>query len=551
MDAGAYKILESATQRTLHAQNFSRSSSQASHALTDLLARYLTLVSTTCAKYAQHAGRLNLTARDASCAFEELGVSMEELEDYCNTEGKELGRYSVQTTRRMEDLNEFKAALADGLRQDRDAIPLVYAPLSTATLSEEGEESEDAEDEMDVDDVEALPRLLEAVPRHIATPSPPPPPSTPPLPLSPISNPASPARKRPRTSNWEPPAHIPDFLPPFPTDHNTPDPSAPPSPSIPPLHLPPAATVTRPISPPHPLTSTTSSDYLTPIPYSASSLSSLPEWHLPEPPQLTHELAHPRPFSHPTPQIQQSLISAYHHILTHPPSPATHSANPAKHKAALALITQAQTTPRWEPPDTLFSSVSPCPPRVVPMPPSFAMPLGSTPVINDPKTGKPQDPKQEKKPILPSAPPKFVVSSERITPLISQQGSLLPELARQILPSSVYVRTTRLGHPPPLERDSQKLFYGPPVPAPWNSTGPPIVAPTPTVGKAKESAPPDGVAPKILPDARYYATWDYEQKRYNEALPTSVRRGRMASFSTSTISLGGPSGRARNGSRAA
>ena len=51
---------------------------------------------------------MNLTVQDALSAFEEMGIDMEELSDYCRTEGKELGRYTVQTMRRMEDLKDIK-----------------------------------------------------------------------------------------------------------------------------------------------------------------------------------------------------------------------------------------------------------------------------------------------------------------------------------------------------------------------------------------------------------------------------------------------------------
>jgi Wiskott-Aldrich syndrome protein len=108
MDGGSYKLLESATHRTLHAHSFSRASSQASHVLTDLLSRYLTLLSSTCAKYAHHAGRTGLTARDAIGALDELGVGLEELSEYCSSEGRELGRYAIHSARRVEDMNEFK-----------------------------------------------------------------------------------------------------------------------------------------------------------------------------------------------------------------------------------------------------------------------------------------------------------------------------------------------------------------------------------------------------------------------------------------------------------
>ena len=108
MESGAHKLLESATQRTLHAHAFSRSSTQASSVLTDLLSRYLTLLTSTCAKYAQHAGRSGLTIHDAVGALSELGVGVEELSGYCATEGRELNRYALYSARRVEDLHEFK-----------------------------------------------------------------------------------------------------------------------------------------------------------------------------------------------------------------------------------------------------------------------------------------------------------------------------------------------------------------------------------------------------------------------------------------------------------
>jgi histone H3/H4 len=108
MDNGAHKLLESATQRTLHAHAFSRSSTQASLALTDLLSRYLALLASTSAKYAQHAGRTKLSVRDIVGALDELGVGLDELSDYASSEAKELNRYALYSARRVEDLMEFK-----------------------------------------------------------------------------------------------------------------------------------------------------------------------------------------------------------------------------------------------------------------------------------------------------------------------------------------------------------------------------------------------------------------------------------------------------------
>lgn len=108
MDAGVKKLLDSVTIETLHAHNFSRSSTQAANVLTDLLSRYLTLLSATCSRYAHHAGRLRLTARDAINALDELGLGVDELSEYCASEARDLARYSSHTTRRAEDLRDFK-----------------------------------------------------------------------------------------------------------------------------------------------------------------------------------------------------------------------------------------------------------------------------------------------------------------------------------------------------------------------------------------------------------------------------------------------------------
>jgi histone H3/H4 len=108
MDVSTQKILESATHRSLHSQGFSRSSSQASLVLNDLLSRYLTLLTSTCAKYAQHAGRTGLTLRDALSALDELGAGVDELGEYASGEGHELRRYAIHTGRRCEELKELK-----------------------------------------------------------------------------------------------------------------------------------------------------------------------------------------------------------------------------------------------------------------------------------------------------------------------------------------------------------------------------------------------------------------------------------------------------------
>ncbi|KAI0830195.1 hypothetical protein BC628DRAFT_1313812 [Trametes gibbosa] len=558
MDSGSKKILESVTIKTLHAHNFSRSSAQANQVLTDLLSRYLALFASTCAKYAEHAGRLRLTMNDATHAMDELGTSVEELSEYCATEGRELARYAVQSTKRMEDLGDLKAQLAIGLSGDPDdRIPLFWGPMLDDMPEEEEEEEEEESDfdEVETPDEGSVHADVRMVDQHSEDedvtmdepklPSKDPlarPPPTPPLPLSPISNPSSPPpRKRQRTAGWQPPEYIPDFLPPFPTD----EPRSTPSPRPADLALIGASPVKmeRPNTPPLQqaevaAAATTSSanpsaDYLTRIPYEESTLAKQPAGHLPQPPPA--ESGSSNRSSMPLPQTQPALLGAYHHILTHPPPARVGPVNPAKYRAALAFLADGESTPRWDAPTTLFGSTAPNAPRVAPMPPSYAVPIGKTPGTPEGKE------KEEEKRVLPGALPRMITPCERIVSTVSQPGSRLPKLARQVLSGPVYARTTRLAHPPVLQRGSQKLTYGPGVNAPWNASFSPMPASTPALGKGKEAAGagagagangalPNGKekereAPRPLPDARLYATWNYEQKQFDEVLVVRRRMG--------------------------
>ncbi|KAI0632902.1 hypothetical protein C8Q77DRAFT_1120425 [Trametes polyzona] len=552
MDSGTKKILESVTIKTLHAHNFSRSSTQANQVLTDLLSRYLTLFASTCAKYAEHAGRLRLTVGDATHAMEELGTSVEELSEYCATEGREMARYAVQSSKRLEDLNELKAQLAVGLRgDDDDRIPLEWGPVPDYLPSEEEEESdfdevetpEDANVHADVkmvdhqsEDEDVAMGEPQLVPPKDPLTRPPP---TPPLPLSPVSNPSSPPpRKRQRTAGWQPPEYIPDFFPPFPTDEPRRSPSPPPAPTDPAAMAANAVKLERPNTPPLQqaevaAAATTSSanpsaDYLTQIPYEESTLAKQPAWHLPQPPPPSSGSSNRS--SMPLPQTQPALLGAYHHILTHPPPARVTSVNPARYRAALAFLADSEAVPRWDAPTTLFGATAPNPPRVAPMPPSYAVPIGK-----GPGTPEGKEKEDEKRPNLPGAPPKNIAPCERIVSTVSQPGSRLPKLARQVLSPAVYARTTRLQHPPVLQRGNQKLTYGPGVNAPWNASFSPMPATTPAPGKGKEAGGANGAAPngkekekeppRPLPDARLYATWSYEPKAFDEVLVVRRRMG--------------------------
>ncbi len=121
---------------------------------------------------------------------------------------------------------------------------------------------------------------------------------------------------------------------------------------------------------------------------------------------------------------------------------------------------------------------------------------------------------------------------------------------------AVYYRAVRLTHPPVLQRGTQKFTYGPGANASWNSTLAPASANTPVPGKGKdkekdkEKEGVNGMAngkekekekerekegSRLLPDARLYATWEYEQKRYDQPLVMKRRVGSM------TVHTGGGS----------
>jgi Wiskott-Aldrich syndrome protein len=97
----------------------------------------------------------------------------------------------------------------------------------------------------------------------------------------------------------------------------------------------------------------------------------------------------------------------------------------------MALLSQTQTSPRWEPADTLYSNLAPNQPRVVPIGFSWPVPIGRA-APTDIKTPKPED--KDKEPKLPTAQARPVSTTERLAPLVSQQLSRIPELARHVLP---------------------------------------------------------------------------------------------------------------------
>ena len=392
-----------------------------------------------------------------------------------------MARYATHSSKRLEDLTEFRGALpivcvlnpvpyllarlaqlAVGLcHDDDDLIPLEWGPVPEDLPSDGEGESSEYEDEITTpsDDVvkaevmladtqlahgediameeqSAVP-LKEPLPRRIPTPA---------LPPSPISRSPSPPRKRQRTASWDHPEYIPDFLPPFPTNDEpqrvgSPHPIAPNDPAGLSNNTG-AVKVERPATPPlqaQVSTASSSADYLTVIPYEQSSLASLPAWHLPShPPQDESGFLARSQAQTAIPQVQPALLGAYHHLLTHPPPAKVGAVNPARYRVALALVQESEKCSRWDAPTTLFGSTAPNPPRVAPMPPSYAMPIakgpGGTIGSGTPDgDGKDKGGKEEEKRPLPGAPARTIAPTDRIVPSLSRQGSRIPKLARHVL----------------------------------------------------------------------------------------------------------------------
>ncbi|CAK5271037.1 unnamed protein product [Mycena citricolor] len=444
MEYAANRLLDAATQRMIHAAAFSRASTQACSVLTDLLVRYISLLAATTGKYAEHAGRTNLTMADALSALEELGSESEDLIQYMS-EAKELSRYAIYSLRRVEELHEFKARLGKHARDD--SFMLEYELYEDANLSDDevmDEEEEDAE------------------------------------PLSTTS----------RAVDWD--GHVPSFLPAFPEV----TPVAPESPRPDsPQPMPPTATVGLPGAAALPqltATSTSAADYLIQIPYDESSLAEAAHWHLPaqsmEPSDAPSAIGANPSFDPP----KLALYKAFVHALRHPQRD-TGPSNPARHRVSMSLLQLTQVVPRWDLPPSMYASSAPGPPRAWPIVPTYAKPMNEAEV-----------PRR----FLPTT--RNVAYPERIEPIVGSQGSRLPELARQVLPPTIYNRLTRINHPPPLTRGAKSLTYGPGVPAPWNAPD----------NKEENAKDRDSREPKVV-DARVFATWEYEAKDFRNPIRKS------------------------------
>lgn len=81
--------------------------------------------------------------------------------------------------------------------------------------------------------------------------------------------------------------------------------------------------------------------------------------------------------------------------------------------------------------------------------------------------------------------------------------------------------------PPPLIRNDQKLLYGPPVPAPWNTTSGVNAGEGKGVKGSKDNDDEEEEEDKVLSDAHLFATWDYDPKDFRASLPIPKRGSKV------------------------
>ncbi|KAI5835340.1 hypothetical protein K523DRAFT_382460 [Schizophyllum commune Tattone D] len=572
MDGATQKLVESTVHRVLHANSFSRASSNATHILSDIFARYYLVLAQTCAQYAQHAGRSSINVHDALHAIEDLGFSLEELQDYVQGEAVDMARagYTPRmstSTRRMEELAEMHAHLADGLKQDHDdTIPLVYAPLdpdanySTSDSESEEEEIPAQRSEAEPMDTTHSSEREEGQPPALDTQH------RVPSPRLQLPTPPSPhPHKRHKKNGWNAPDYVPSFLPPFPKPANDEDvdplelESALPSraQSAQPELAPTVKVENLPLPLPPPTAAMSSStDYteLNPIPYSQSSLGSLQEWHLPSAP--------PDPDADPSSAVDgrpsnRSKLLGHPHFLTmkasayvinnkrdvqlpdttvQTSSSGVHTipmSTQGRHAVLLTLQSALNNAPstsmrHFDVPDTLYGAVQPDTrgSAVGRVGGGYPIPVGtikaggaSAPMKREGSGHHGKGHNDKNKP----QPPKWPITMSRSTlppdrgvaEMSTSLEGKLDNIASDVLSPNVHRRITHLGHPLALTRaNGNPAFFGPGFLAPWSS-GP---------SKDDDKSEKQEDKERVAPDARLYTTWEYEIKKPSSSLPASINR---------------------------
>jgi histone H3/H4 len=364
--------LKLAIVRMLYSQGFTKSSTHTVAVLTDLLDRYLKLLLGSCADYAHHAGRPSVNAYDTLLAMEDMGTTLDNMRDYCDTEAKDTQKYTTTLPKSAQELAELKGMLnyfiflyataqsqpdylQTGLRIDQPiAIPLKWQRAPTPDL-------DDIAGTMDSDASSPMPNTPIQY-------------SLPPISSSPLDTSVDLLRKPPCIVPDAP--EIPEFMPPFPVlIINPEDPVAEPPPPEP-----------EPV-PEDDSSPSIPADYKVPAPYELSKLQARGPWHLPRAPVP----------SSPNPDLTAATTEELFTALSSVKSESTLPTNPGRHKISMNFL--GMTPGRYNTPDTLFAQarhpvlhpnavyptyvvpIAPNPKNPLPVPPSLSKPVGIHPPI--------------------------------------------------------------------------------------------------------------------------------------------------------------------------
>ncbi|KAL1916942.1 uncharacterized protein VTP21DRAFT_5139 [Calcarisporiella thermophila] len=186
-NAFCFSILRIVTIHVLQSAGFDSTTGSAANALTDVFARYLSLISQSASQYANLAGRDKPNALDVSYAFADLGIDLLELQSWA-LEGDGAALITENLFQSDEDPGQLlKGVLYSGREKDSTVeFSYVWRDLTEDdVLKMENESSEEESDDEVMSDSVSRVGIKEDCNG---------------------------------TSRWRrpPPAHVPSFLPPFP-----------------------------------------------------------------------------------------------------------------------------------------------------------------------------------------------------------------------------------------------------------------------------------------------------------------------------------------------
>lgn len=476
-----------ATLRILRGHDFSRTSSNAVSVLVDLVSRFFDLVATSTAEHANFAGRDSANVYDVLQAFEELGIDLDEMLEWCRRDAPALDQYAP-TIPQPPFAGKCRVIfmVLTVLNRTSDAIKVGTVPIDETPIVWEYRPVEDDEELPDSPYSETLasPTLIPSLldwdmdggSRSI--------------PSSPESDAFTPGPSGSvplsKMDAWNSlVSHHPhDHLPPFPgdVDDDMADGGAYPEISEltihdqnPPVQTSPVKLARRPTR--------TNAAVQTPLyddprPFEESTSGNELFDQLPEPPSREGIITPPP--THPFLLIAMQTAQENSNVGSNNPS-----------RLAISSTLSAAATTRYTASNSLFSASQPPPPRNLAPAPTHAIPQIPSVVTM----------------LLPPPQPRSIQSSlsDSLDPQPLHLRSHMQALAERVVKPGVQERSTMLVPPPPFfdPQDQTPYLYGRPSKAPWNK---------PTGQQTR------GDRPSGLTDALLYNTWPTVQKVPEEEL---------------------------------